>query len=88
MAFTGANMFSILDDEDGPKPVVARVPVPAPAAKPVAKPVARQADKPGAYFAIDATNVARFNGPCEAHQAEPDGQFDWQQHASREAHTG
>jgi plasminogen activator inhibitor 1 RNA-binding protein len=47
MAFTGANMFSILDDEDGPKPVVARVPVPAPAAKPVAKPVARQADKPG-----------------------------------------
>ena len=40
MAFSGANMFALLDDEDGPKPVAR-----APAAKPA--PAAKQADKSG-----------------------------------------
>jgi len=46
MAFSGANMFALLDDEDGPKPV-ARAPAQA-AAKPAAAKPARQADKSGA----------------------------------------
>ena len=47
MTFQGANMFALLDDEDGPKPVAAAK---APAAKtaPTAKKPAKLPEKPGA----------------------------------------
>ena len=47
MTFQGANMFALLDDEDGPKPVAAAK---APAAKtaPTTKKPAKLPEKPGA----------------------------------------
>jgi hypothetical protein len=59
MAFSGANMFALLDDEDGPpKAAAPRAPAQA-AAKPVARAPAKPAAKSGTSLSsrIDAFDL-------------------------------